>query len=48
MNGMIKAQQGYTCNDIVFSESVNNPGAYADISDLSSKGVTALDCSMTD
>lgn len=45
---MIKAQQSYTCNDIVFSESVSNPGSYTDIEDLSSKGVTALDCSMTD
>ena len=44
---MIKAQQSYTCNDIVFSETVNNPGAYADISDLRTKNVTTINCSMT-
>ena len=47
MTGMLKAQQSYTCNDIVFSETVNNPGAYADISDLRTKNVTTINCSMT-
>lgn len=42
-----RLNNSYTCNDIVFSESVSNPGAYADITDLSAKGVTSLDCSMT-
>lgn len=42
-----RSSSSYSCNDIVFSETVNNPGAYTDIDDLSSKGVTSLDCSMT-
>ena len=37
----------YSCNDIVFSETVSNPGSYTDISNLASMGVTNLDCSMT-
>lgn len=37
----------YSCNDIVFSETVDNPGKYADISDVSNIAITSLDCSMT-
>lgn len=38
----------YSCNDIVFNTHVeSNIGAYSDITNLASKGVTVLDCSMT-
>jgi hypothetical protein len=43
-----QAQQSYTCGDIVFSETVNNPGSYSDIADLAAEGVTSLNCSMTE
>ena len=45
---MSRGTNTYSCNDIVFSETVNKPGSYTDISDLSSKGVTSLNCSMTE
>lgn len=45
---MNRSNGGYSCNDIVFSESVNNPGSYSDITDLAAEGVTNLDCSMTE
>lgn len=37
----------YSCNDIVFSETVGNPSAKTNIADLTTKGVTKLKCSMT-
>ena len=44
---MMRASGSYSCNDIVFSETVGNSSASADIEDLSAKGVTSLNCSMT-
>lgn len=44
---LVRGNSSYTCNDIVFSETVNNPSAYADISDLRTKNVTTINCSMT-
>ena len=45
---MSRGANTYSCNDIVFSETVNNPGSYTDIPDLSAEGVTTLNCSMTE
>lgn len=46
-SGIVKAQQSYTCNDIVFSETVNNPSKYADVDNVSTIATTSIDCSMT-
>ena len=43
-----KADTSYSCNDIVFSETVGNPNATTDITSLAKKKVTNLDCSMTE
>lgn len=47
---LLRAEQqySYTCNDIVFTETVNNPGKYADVDDVSTIATTTVDCSMTE
>ena len=44
---MRAANYGYSCNDIVFSETVDNPNSSADLSDVSTVYTTTLNCSMT-
>ena len=51
MDNVVLAQTrspNYSCNDIVFSETVDNPGSYADLADVSTIYTTSLSCSMTD
>ena len=43
----VRAQQSYSCNDIVFSETVANPSSRKDISDISTIAYTTIDASMT-
>lgn len=48
-SGRIRAtSDAYVCGDIVFSETVNNPGKNADITKLSDYATTTLTGTMTD